>query len=171
MIDTDALHPMNRDALSVRRERPKVAKVTAQHRPARFSHRNDDSIDRRSPARRRAEGSCATNKMLRKVIDDIARLEESIDQCIGPLAPGEGLHENDGGDDWWPDAVAPERRHQGDHLLALAREAADPARIENEQTQEARLSALILRTRRESASARATAAGVGSPTFLTRSSR
>jgi hypothetical protein len=87
MIDTDALHPMNLDALGVRRECPKIPKITAQHRSAGFSHGNDDGIDRRSPARRCAQRSCATHKMLRKVIDDVARLEESIDKRVGALAP------------------------------------------------------------------------------------
>ena len=77
---------MNSDALGVRRECPKVAKITTQHRSARFSHRNDDSVACRSPARRRAKGSCAANERMREVVDDIARLEESIDKCIGALA-------------------------------------------------------------------------------------
>jgi hypothetical protein len=77
---------MNSDALGVRRKCPKVGKITAQYRSAGFSHRNDDSVDCRSPARRRAKGSCAANERLREVVDDIARLEESIGKCIGALA-------------------------------------------------------------------------------------
>jgi len=62
----------------------------------------------------------------------------------------------------------------GDHrrrVLVLARKSGDSSRVEDEGAQEARVALPWRRIRRDSASARFTAAGSGSPTLAASSSR
>ena len=118
---------MDDHVVGIGRECSKVVEVSAQYSAAGFSHRNDDGVDRGSLAGLCSQGASSTSEMLRQPFDDVARLQESIDQCVGALTPGERLDEDDRGDDRWPNAVSLQHRDQRRNVFALTRKASDPA--------------------------------------------
>ena len=166
-----ASHPVDFDVLGVAGKSPKVFDVPAQYRSAGLGAGHDDRVNGGSLPCRAPQGGCPAGEVLGEVLDEVAGLEEAVDHSVTPLPACERFDEDDRRDDRRPDAVAPEH---GDHrrcFLTLARQAADPTRVEDEHAHEAADGLDRRRIRRDSASARCTTAGEGSPTVATSSSR
>jgi len=152
-----SLRPVHGHVVGVDSERSEIAKIATQDRAARFSHGDDDRVHGGSSTSERSQCASPTGQMHRDLLDDVARLQEPIRQCVIALTPGKRLDQDDGRDEWWPDTVVPEHRDQRCSVLVPARKASDASRVEDEHAQPARLSGASRRIRRERASARARA--------------
>lgn len=165
------LDAMDGNVLGVGGKSSKIADAAAENRSAGLGHGDHDCVDRRSPLRRRPNGGSASHESLGKLLCDVAGLQEPVDQNVVPLTAAKALDQHHRRDERRPESVTLEHCDHRCSVLAVARQSGNPARVEDEQVQEARESASPRRIRRERASAFAVEAAVGLPTLATSSSR
>src|SRR5204862_6439196 len=120
---------MDADRIGVRGERSKVYNIAAKHGSCRLRHRDHDGVNGGPLARSCPQGGSTTGKVLRKLFDDVAGLEQPVDECVSSLATGERFDEHDRRDDRWPQTVTLEDRDERGDVLATLSETADRAGI------------------------------------------
>lgn len=83
-------------------ERAKVLDVACEDGAGGFSDGDDDGVDGRALPGEGTEGTGSAGDPLRDSFEDVTDLEEAVDVCVDPLAPGERLGEHNRGDDRRP---------------------------------------------------------------------
>jgi hypothetical protein len=114
------------------REGAKIAAIGCEDRSTRLRERDDQRIHGRPPAGPPPQPRRSPCKPLFDLLDDVARLQESVDQRISTGVALGALDQHDGGNDRWPQRRVAQRGNECGRAARLLGESPHATRIQHE---------------------------------------